>query len=89
MKSQRYPMETGEIVINGQRMSWNMRRSKSESAFGIRGSRIFELELKKNGRVIGAYDMGWGFQISKEEEEGALCLSYIIDRYGRTKNKEK
>lgn len=83
MKKTHYANETGEMTIHGARMAWTMKRSKTESAFGIRGSRIFYLELKKNGMVIGSYDRGWTKQISKEDEEGSLCLSFLVDKFGK------
>lgn len=85
MRKQHYPSENGKMTINGHTMEWTMKRSKSMSAFGIRGSRIFSLILKKDGNIIGQYDRGWvvGKQILKEEEEGSLCLAYLIDKYGK------
>ena len=83
-----YP-ENGEIVINGHKMTFRMRRTKSESAFGVRGSRIFELEIKKDGEVCGVYARGWTKQIPKEDEECALFLSYLVDRYGKAKKIKK
>ena len=85
MKALRYTPEKGEMEIQGAKMSWTMIRSKAESAFGIRGSRIFHLELYKNGTLVGEYDRGWGKKIQAEDEESALCLSYLISRYGKNK----
>lgn len=90
MNSQHYKDETGGMTINGSRMAWTMKRSKGESAFGIRGSRIFELTLTKDGNTVGSYDLGWSKKIPEEDEESTLCLTYLIDRFGRTpKKKEK
>ena len=91
MKKQHYQSENGSIVINGAKMSWTMKRSKSASAFGYRGSRIFYLLLKKNGNVVGEYDRGWiiGKKPDQEDEESALCLSYLVDRYGKDIPKKK
>lgn len=91
MRKQHYANESGEIVINKQKMSWTMKRSKTASAFGIRGSRIFYLELKKNDKVIGLYDRGWDIskRLDKDDEEGNLCLSYLVDKFGKDTPKKK
>lgn len=89
MKNQHYPQETGEIVINGHRMSWTMRRSKGESIFGIHGSRIYELEIRKDDKVTGEYERGWTQKIDNEDDESAICLSFLIDKYGRNRQKKK
>lgn len=78
-----YPEEKGAIVINGFNMEWTMRRSKGESAFGIRGSRIFELTIKKDGAVTGEYNRAWGRKIDNEDEESILCLNLLLDSYGK------
>ena len=89
MSKTRCPVETGELAIQGHKMSWKMQRTQSESAFGIRGSRIFHLLLKKDGQTVGEYDRGWSKSIEKEDEESALCLSYLVDKYGRMARKKK
>ena len=77
--------ENGSMTINGRKMTWMMKRSKAESAFGIRGSRIFELELTKDGDICGKYEKGWYTKIADEDEESNLCLSYLIDRFGKAR----
>lgn len=89
MNSQRYKDQTGGMTINGARMGWTMKCSKGESAFGIRGSRIFELTLTKDGRVVGEYNLGWSMKIPEEDEESALCLAYLVDRFGRNAPRKK
>ena len=84
-----YPDEYGKATINGHKMEWRIKRSKNESAFGIRGSRIFELELKRDGVVSGEYGRGWSKQISKDDEESTLCLEHILNTFGKEKRKEK
>ena len=81
--------ESGQITINGSRMSWVMKRSKGESIFGIHGSRIFELELKKDGKTTGIYEKGWTKPISNEDEASILCLRYLTDKFGKEKAKKK
>lgn len=84
-----YPKERGEMTINGHKMAWVMTRSRNESAFGVRGSRIFALELTKDDAASGTYEKGWVKGIDKDDEETALCLSYLVDRFGRETPKKK
>lgn len=84
-----YPDEYGKTTINGHKMEWRFKRSKAESAFGIRGSRIFELELKRDGTITAEYGHGWSKLIQKDDEESTLCLEHILNTYGKEKRKEK
>ena len=84
-----YPEEKGQITINGHPMKWVMRRSKGESCFGIRGSRIFELSIWKNEKLTLDYDRAYLQKTDKEDEETTLCLSYLIDKFGKERKKEK
>ena len=89
MDTSRYPEEKGQMIINGARMEWIFRRYKAESAFCINGSRIFDLRLVKDGKTIGKYNMGWEKKIPDEDEEGNLCLTYILGRFGKQRKKVK
>lgn len=84
-----YPEENGKIEINGHWMEWKMRRSKGGSIFGIHGSRIFELSLMKDKGLTLEYNRGYLRKPEKEDEETALCLSYLLDKFGKEKKKEK
>ena len=84
-----YPEEKGSVMINGHKMEYVMKRSKGESCFGIQSSRIFFLKLDKDGKSTADYDRGYSLKPDKEDEETALCISYLVDRYGRNKKKEK
>lgn len=84
-----YPDEYGKTTINGHKMEWRFIRSKSESAFGIRGSRIFELEIKRDGIVSAEYGRGWSKQIAKDDEESILCLEHILNTYGKEKERRR
>ena len=86
---QPYPEENGKIKIKDCQMEWRMRRSKGESVFGIRGSRIFELTIIKDGKKTLEYERGYSKKPAEEDEETALCLSFLIDRYGKVKKKER
>lgn len=89
MKKMNAIPEHGALVVNGHKMTSTMLRSKTESAFGVRGSRIFELEIKKDGVLTGRYSRGWTKQIESEDEESTLFLSYLIDKFGKNKPKKK
>ena len=89
MRKNFYPDEKGKNVIDGHKMEWKFKRSKGESAFGIKGSRIFELELKKDGVVTGYYDKGWTTRIKDEDAESKLCLEHILNTFGKEKKKVK
>ena len=91
MKKQHFMPEHGSTTINGHEMEWTMQRCKTPSAFGVRGSRIFYLELKKDGKVVGVFNRGWDIarKPDKEDEETALCLSYLVDRFGREMPRKK
>ena len=89
MNLSRYPQETGTMTINGSKLDWSLRRCKGESAFGIHGSRIFELELKKDGEIVGQYDLGWKKKVPKEDDESSVCLTYLLERFGKEKPKKK
>ena len=84
-----YPEENGKITINGHKMEYAFRRSKAESAFGIRGSRIFELTVMKDGKKTLEYGRGYSLKPEKEDEETALCLSHLVGTFGKMKKKEK
>ena len=84
-----YPEEKGKLTLNGHKMEWVFRRSKGESAFGIRSSRIFELQIKRDGVVTLEYGRGLSIKPSPEDEETPLCLNHVINTYGRNKKKEK
>lgn len=91
MKKQHYANEHGEMTINGHKMAWVMKRCRNASAFGLRSSRIFYLEIYKDGKKIGVFDRGWelGCRPDKEDEEASLCLSYLVDKFGKDQPKKK
>lgn len=86
---ERYPEEHGTTTINQNRFEWTMRRSKGESCFGIRGSRIFMLTINKEGKRVCSYDRGWEQKPLNEDEDVALCIAHLVETYGRQKKKEK
>lgn len=84
-----FPEERGKLTINGHKMEWALKKSKSESAFGIRGSRIFELTITKDEKKTLEYERGYFIKPDQEDEETVLCLSMLIDKYGRQKERRK
>ena len=89
MRKNEYPEEKGKTMINGMNMEWSLRRSKSESAFGIRGSRIFEMTIRRNGMESAVYNRGWEKRIDKDDEETTLCMEYLLDRFGKEKRRKQ
>lgn len=84
-----YPDERGKATINNHKFEWRFKRSKGESIFGIKGSRIFELDLNKDGALVGSYEKGWSKRIPDDDSDSKLCLDHIIATYGKEKRKEK
>lgn len=84
------PTEKGKMEILGHEMFWEMIRSKTRSAFGIQQSRIYELNLYRDGTMVADYKNKWIRVPNAEDEAANLCLSYLIEHYGSEKKiKEK
>lgn len=81
--------EKGKMTINGHQMNWEMFRSEKPSALGISQSRIYELNLFRDGTMTADYNRKWIRTPSSDDEESALCLSHLIERFGKEKSKEK
>ena len=88
MRKKTYVDERGNATINNHKMEWRFKRSKGASAFGIKASRIFELDLKKDGVLTGSYDLGWTKRINNEDAESKLCLEHILNTYGKERTKK-
>ena len=43
----------------------------------------------KNGKETARYERGWLKKVESEDDETATCLTYLIDKYGRNKQKKK
>lgn len=84
-----YKEEQGKTTFNGHKFEWKMKRTKGESAFGIKGSRIFGLEIKKDGFITGVYDRGWTVRIRNDDDDTKLCLEHLLNTYGKEKKKKK
>ena len=84
-----YNEEQGQTAFNGHKFEWKMKRTKGESVFGIKGSRIFGLQLKKDGAVVGLYDRGWLVRIKDDDADTKLCLEHLLNTYGKEKKKKK
>ena len=84
--------EKGSMDILGHNMSWEMVRSRTRSAFGIQQSRIYELNLYRDGTLVADYYNKWIRVPDSEDEASNLCLRYLIDHYGsekKTKERKK
>lgn len=86
----RQPTEKGHTEILGHEMDWEIIRSKTGSVFGIRQSRIYELNLYRDGTLVADYRKKWLRTPSEEDEAAILCINYLIEHYGSEKKaKEK
>ena len=85
----KYYDERTKDVVNGHKMEAVFKRSKGESVFGVKGSRIFELEIKKDGQIVGSYDKGWTIRVNPEDEETKLFLTHILATFGKEKEKKR
>lgn len=77
--------EKGKMTINGHEMSWEIIRSKTTSVFGINQSRIFELNIYRDGTLTADYNKKWLRVPYIEDEETTLCLNEILSKYGQEK----
>lgn len=92
---ERYSEEKGHLMVKGtdslsaSKMEWIIKRSKGESAFGVKGSRIFEMKILRDGKVTAEYERGWIKKPLTDDEKTALCMSYLLQTYGKEKKREK
>ena len=88
-----YPEENGSMTLidvdGTHRIEWTIRRSRGESIFGIKGSRIFELKIKKDGKETAVYERGWIQRPHKDDEATELCVNHILQSYGKEKKKKR
>ena len=84
-----YPEERGKTDINGHHMRWVFRRSKGESAFGIKASRIFDLKIYKDDKLTLDYGRGYSLKPDESDEETNVCLKHLLNTYGKAKRREK
>ena len=81
--------EKGKMEIQGHSISYEMVRSKEPSVFGIQGSRIFELNVYKDGTLILDFDKKWLIDRGKEDEIGQIVLQKLLDQFGQPKAKKE
>ena len=81
--------EKGSLTINGHEMSYEMMRSKTPSIFGIHGSRIYELNLYRDGTLTADYNRKWLRVPYVEDEESQLAINELINRFGKESVKKK
>ena len=81
--------EKGKMTIQDHEIKYEMVRSKEPSVFGIQGSRIFELNLYKDGTMIMDYNKGWIIDRGKTDEIGKIALQQLLDQFGHPKVRAK
>lgn len=84
-----YTEEKGEMLINGHKMSWNMIRSEKPSVFGIQESRIYELNIFRDGTLTADYNRKWLKPPYIEDDETPICINYLVQRFGQENKKKK
>lgn len=83
-------VEKGNMDINGHKMSWEMIRSQSPSVFGVNQSRIYELNLYRDGTLTADFNKKWIRVPYVDDEESALCIQHLVKTYGsKTERKKK
>lgn len=80
--------EKGKFELEGHEIRYEMIRSNEPSAFGIQGSRIFELNLFKDGTMIADYCKKWIKVPYGEDDIGHMALQYMVEKYGQAKPKK-
>lgn len=81
--------EKGSLDINGHKYQYEMLRSKEPSDFGIKRSRIFELNLYRDGTLVADFDKKWLIQPSKDNEDDQAALNELILKFGASKAKKE
>jgi hypothetical protein len=78
-------VEKGKTEINGHQMSWEILRSEKPSAFGIQQSRIYELNLYRDGTLTADFNKKWIKVPYVEDEESHMCIQSLVEKYGKEK----
>lgn len=81
--------EKGSLDINGHKYQYEMFRSKEPSEFGIKRSRIFELNLYRDGTLVADFNKKWLIQPSKDNEDDQAALNELISKFGAAKAKKE
>ncbi len=83
-----YP-EKGKFEIQGHEITYEMTRSQEPSIFGIQGSRIFELNMYRDGTMTVDYNKKWIKVPYGEDEISHLALQHLIEQFGQAKAKKE
>lgn len=80
--------EKGEMDILGRHFVYEMIRSKEPSAFGIQESRIYELNLWRNGTLTADYNKKWLKKPDVEDRASQIAVNELVREYGAAKEKK-
>ena len=86
--SRNFTPEKGNFEIQGHSIHYEMVRSQEPSAFGIQGSRIFELNLWRDGTLTVDYNRKWIKIPYGEDDVSHMALQQLVDKYGQAKPKK-
>ena len=81
--------EKGSMDIQGHHMVYEMVRSKEPSVFGIEQSRIFELNLWRDGTLTADYNRKWLKAPYPEDDASHMAIQTLIKDYGQVKQKKR
>lgn len=76
-------------MIDGHKMDYEMVRSKTPSVFGIQQSRIYELNLYRDGTLTADYNKRWLRTPYIDDEVSKRCIDELVDKFGSEKVKER
>jgi len=79
--------EKGTMIINGHTMAFEIIRSEKPSAFGVYQSRIYEMNIFRDGTLTADFNKKWIKVPNADDEETPLAIGHLIDAYGKEKIK--
>lgn len=75
--------QSGTLRVNDNTYHYQAKVYDKESSYGIEGSRISKLVIKRDGDIVARYDRGWSTPPIDEETQSALDIllrEYAVDR---------
>ena len=81
--------EKGSFEINGHRIDYELVRAKENSPVGIRGSRIVEMNLYRDGTLTVDYNRKWLRTPFVDDEVSELAIEKLVQKYGAESNRKE
>lgn len=74
--------ETGEITVNGETLTYCVKRYDNPSQYGINSGRVSKLEIRgAHNEIRVNYDRGWDMCPDSEDEEATAALAELLERF--------